>query len=161
MKYSDLFHTKSRQSLCFQKISQELIILPLADKAKKKLWFFFCRILRNLVHAANKKGIIQNIAHTFYLLNNKLFSSLQSMCFFWRSLRGRISPIWGKVAWKRLLKVLSSKILISLNWQRQDEINVLKYYCTDNCTIQLVNSLNLFSCTYKNTCNVLNNGVNQ
>lgn len=42
-----------------------------------------------------------------------------------------------------LLKELISGIFIFMNLQREDEINILKYYCTDNCTIELVNSQNV------------------
>lgn len=94
MKYSDFFHTKSRESFCFLKNSQELIILPLAKKSKKKFDFFSPRIFRSLVHATNKKGIIENIVHAFYPLNKKYtFFWSKSMCSFWGSSRGIIFPI--------------------------------------------------------------------
>lgn len=130
------FNSKSRESFCFLKILQELLTLLLVKKAKKKkVWFFFSRILRNLVHATNKKEMTQNIVHAFYPLKRKytFFPSLQSS--FWGLFRGRISTIWGKIVWKMLLKGIVSKILIFMNLQRTDKINILKHYYTDNHTI--------------------------
>lgn len=145
MKYSDFFHTKSRESFCFLKNSQELIILPLAKESKKKVWFFSPRIFRSLVHATNKKGIIENIVHAFYPLNKKYtFFWSKSMCSFWGSSRGLISPIWGKIVWKMLLKGLFSKIFIFVNLQREDKRNILKYYCTDNRIIFWISEFSEF-----------------